>query len=144
MNDQRKRILAIFYCQNVPESDENNRRALEKRHGKSVRLFPIACSGRLDALHLLRALEDFADAAYVITCPEGACKYFEGNKRAKKRVERAMAIIESIGLERERLGIVIGSANNRKTLSEISEELMENSSGLTPSPVHRKNQALVS
>jgi len=32
----------------------------------------------------LKALEKFADAAFIITCPEGACRYFEGNHRANR------------------------------------------------------------
>lgn len=138
MSNEQKRTLALFYCQNVPESGEDNRRALEKRYGLSVRLFPIPCSGRLEILHLLRALEEFADAAYVITCPEGACRYFEGNRRARKRVERARSIIESIGLEKERLGIIIGSLKEQKTLAELSGEIMETLAGLAVSPVHEK------
>ena len=32
MTDGRKRILAIFYCQNVPESNEHDRQTLEKKY----------------------------------------------------------------------------------------------------------------
>ena len=78
MTEIDERTLALFYCQNVPGSGETERQDLELRYGKSLRLFPIPCSGRLEPLHLLRALEDFADAAYVVTCPEGLCRYFEG------------------------------------------------------------------
>ena len=130
--------MAIFYCQNVPGSSESERQELEKKYGESLRLFPMPCSGRIDSLHLLRALEEFADAAYVVTCPEGACRYFEGNIRAKKRVAFAKSVIESIGLERERLDILVGSKEEQKKLAQISEELMEKVSGLTPSPVHGK------
>ena len=137
MKAEQKRNLAIFYCQNIPESNDNDRRILEKEHGKSIRFFPIPCAGRLDYVHLLKALEEFADAAYVITCPEGACKYFEGNRRAVKRVKRAQSIVESIGLEKERLEIVMGSSDKQKNLSAFCEELVEQASVLTPSPVHR-------
>ena len=130
--------MAIFYCQNVPESSEHDRQALEKEFGAYIRLFPIPCSGRREPLHLLRALEEFADAAYVITCPEGECRYFEGNIRAKKRVERARLFIESIGLEKERLNIVTSSIGDRKTLAMFSDEIMEQVSKLSPSPVHKK------
>jgi len=134
----QRRNLAIFYCQNVPESKEHDRQALEKRYGKSIRLFPIPCSGRLDYIHLLKALEEFADAVYVITCPLGTCRYLEGNKRAVKRVQRTRSVIEDIGLEKERLDIIIGSSKEPKTLASLCEELMERASSLPPSPVHRK------
>jgi coenzyme F420-reducing hydrogenase delta subunit len=135
MPEKYKQTLALFYCQNVPESDEANRRLLEKEYGKHIRLFPLPCSGRMEPFHLLRALEEFADAAYLITCPEGACRYFEGNKRAQKRVKRTQEIISDIGLEKERVGILIESADNPRTLAELAGEILKKISGIDPSPV---------
>ena len=135
MHDSDHCTLALFYCQNVPESGEAERQALEKAYGLQIRLFPIPCSGRVEPAHLLRALEEYADAVYVIACPEGTCRYFEGNSRARKRVERTREIIAGIGLERERVGIVIGSEENPIPLSDLAREIMEKISGLGPSPV---------
>jgi coenzyme F420-reducing hydrogenase delta subunit len=136
MNDAKKPTLALFYCQNTPDCGEPERQSLEELHGKSLRLFPIPCSGRLEPLHLLRALEEYADAAHVIACPDGACRYFEGNRRAKKRVERTQWIIGSIGLEEERIGITIRSKDDRRSLAELAEVIVAMTSRLGPSPVH--------
>ncbi len=138
MTDSKDAILALFYCQNTPDSGEKERQALEEKYGKSLRLFPIPCSGRLDPLHLLRALEEFADAAYLITCPEGACRYFEGNGRAKKRVERTQWIIRSIGLEEERVGLLVRPKGDRRPLSRLAAEIVGLTATLGYSPVHRK------
>ncbi|MFC1823434.1 hydrogenase iron-sulfur subunit [Thermodesulfobacteriota bacterium] len=138
MTNEQKPRLALFYCQQTPQSGENERQSLEEKYGKNLRLFPIPCSGRLEPLHLLKALEEFADAAYVHTCPEGACRYFEGNRRAGKRVGKARSIIKGIGLEEDRLGIIIADKDNRKTLAELAEEAMELASNLPPSPVFKE------
>jgi F420-non-reducing hydrogenase iron-sulfur subunit len=136
MTKELTRTLAIFYCQNVPESGEEVRQSLEKRYGKSIRLFPMPCSGRIDIVHLLRALEEFADAVYVITCPEGTCRYLEGNKRIKKRIERAKSIIESIGLEKERLNLITPAAGDDKfSLTSFSGDIMEAAMAIPSSPV---------
>jgi len=128
------RTLALFYCHNVPGSSEADRQAIEAAHGGAIRLFPLPCSGRLDSVHLMRALETFADAAYLITCPEGTCRYFEGNVRAKTRVERTRALIESIGLEGERVGMVMESKDDPKPLSVLAQEIKERVFELRPSP----------
>jgi coenzyme F420-reducing hydrogenase delta subunit len=133
MTKEIQLTLALFYCQNVPGSKEQDRQILEKKYGKGLRLFPIPCSGRLEPVHLLRALEEFADMAYVITCPEGACRYFEGNRRAKKRVERTKAIISSIGLEAGRVGTMIGSKDRPQPLGELVEAIFEKTTQLGPS-----------
>ena len=134
MTREQQLTLALFYCQNVPKSEEAHRQSLEEEFGKSIRLFPIPCSGRLDPVHLLKALERFADAAFIITCPEGSCRYFEGNHRAKKRVERTKKILADIGLEPERAGIIIGSKEAPKTLAESAKEIFKKVSQMGPSP----------
>ena len=140
MMNEKTPVLALYYCQNTPSCDEQARQSLEERYGKSIRLFPIPCSGRLEPLHLLRALEEFADAAYIITCPEGACRYFEGNRRAQKRVERARSIISEIGLEEDRIGIITNAKEGMKTLVELVGEITDNISKIPPSPVLKQRE----
>jgi len=135
MINAKRRRLALFYCRNVPGSREKDRQALEEAWKDAISLFPMPCSGRIEPVHLLRALEEFADAAYVIACPEGACRNFEGNLRAVKRIEKTKSIIESIGLERERVGLVVCSKENPISLARLAEEIMEGISSLGPSPV---------
>lgn len=143
MEKQHNCNIAIFYCRNVPGSDEKSRIRLEKEYGSSIRFFPVVCSGRMDILHLMKALETFADAAFIITCPEGSCRYFEGNIRAIKRVEMARTIIETIGLEKERIGIITGSRTEPKTLEEQVKAILDQVKELTPSPVHVPVKAVV-
>lgn len=135
-----KFTLALFYCQNVPESSDADRQALEKSYGPRLKLFPLPCGGRLEALHLLRVLEEDADAAYIIACPEGACAYVEGNRRAVKRVEQTREIIVSIGLERERVGIVLNPMKDPKSLMKLAEQIMKKVAPLGPSPVHKRKK----
>ena len=135
MANDKKPVLALFYCQNTHTGGEEERQALEHKFDDSLRLFPIPCSGRLEPLHLLKALEDFADASYIITCPEGACRYFEGNLRANKRVDRTKEMIKSIGLEAERIGMIMGSKESPKSLTDLADEIMARLVDLPPSPV---------
>ncbi len=137
MRQERKLRLALFYCRNTPGSTERERQALEKEHGETLRLFPLPCSGRMEPLHMMKALEEFADAAYLVTCPEGACRYFEGNSRAAKRVARTGEILTSIGLEKERIGMLANSKEDSRTLALLVSEIMERIAGLGPSPVSR-------
>ncbi|OIP41287.1 MAG: hypothetical protein AUK25_06005 [Desulfobacteraceae bacterium CG2_30_51_40] len=108
---------------------------MEKRYKGSARLYPIPCSGRLDAIHLLKALEEFADGAYVVTCPHGSCRYFEGNSWAAKRLETVRRLIESIGLEGARVGMVAESSEEPIDLSILTGEFINSISKIGPSPV---------
>jgi coenzyme F420-reducing hydrogenase delta subunit len=96
--------------------------------------FP-SCGGRLEPLPLLCALEEFADAVYVITCPEGVCRYFEGNLRARKRADVAARSVSGIGLEKERVGIVVNRKDHPTSLAGLTAEIMERIKPLSASPV---------
>ncbi len=137
MSQNAKPIVAFFYCQNTPGAQDSERQALEKKYGRQIRLFPIPCGGRFEPVHVLRALEAFADAAYVITCPEGACRYFEGNLRARRRMRRAKELLASIGLERDRVGLFMRSGKGPNRLANIVEDLLREASKLPPSPVFK-------
>lgn len=135
MGRERSFRLALFYCKNTPGSTEEERQQLEKEYGGSLRLFPLPCGGRMEPLHLMKSLEEFADGAYLITCPEGSCRYFEGNARAAKRVDRTGEVLASIGLEKERVGTVANSKENPMTLSFLAARIMEKVAPLGTSPV---------
>ena len=127
--------LTIFFCQQLDPDQDVNRRALEKEIGERIRFFPLPCSGRIDPLHLMRALESGADKVYLVTCPEGTCRYREGNLRAQKRIVFTQELIEEIGLERERLELIITSAENPANIDKMARELLDREATVGPSPV---------
>jgi hypothetical protein len=53
--------------------------------------------------HVLKTLEDGADAVAVICCEEGNCHHLEGNRRCAHRLEHVGKMIEEIGLGTGRL-----------------------------------------
>ena len=128
--------FAIFFCQQLDPDQDVNRRALEKELGSRIKFFPLPCSGRIEALHLMRALEAGADKVFLVTCPIGACRYQEGNIRARKRLEFAQGLIEEIGFDRERLELVVASWPVPCSIDEIARELISREKTLTPSPLH--------
>ncbi|RJR30530.1 MAG: hydrogenase iron-sulfur subunit [Desulfobacteraceae bacterium] len=135
MEKNRKFTLALFHCHNTPGSGEKERQSLEREHEGALRLIPLPCSGRMEPLHLLKALEEFADAAYVVACPEGGCRYQEGNSRARKRVGRTAEVLSEIGLEEQRVGIVVRSGDEPESLRVLAGRLLAELDRLGPSPV---------
>ncbi|MDD5008687.1 MAG: hydrogenase iron-sulfur subunit [Syntrophorhabdaceae bacterium] len=132
--------ITIFFCQQLDTDQDKNRRSLEKELGSRIRFFPLPCSGRIDPLHLLRALESGADMVYLITCPEGACRYREGNLRAWKRVRYARKLIEEIGLEGTRIELITGTAATPVTIDEVARELLAREAVVGVSPVRNSGK----
>ncbi len=130
--------ITIFFCQQLDPGQDINRRAIEGELGDRIRFFPLPCSGRIDPLHLMRALESGADKVYLVTCPEGACRYREGNMRAGKRIAYTQGLIEEIGLERERLELIMTSASTPVTVDKLARDILAREASIGPSPVKGK------
>ena len=52
----------------------------------NVKIIQVPCTGRVDIIHLLRAIEDGADGVYVAGCLEGECHFINGNIKTRKKV----------------------------------------------------------
>ena len=128
---------AFFYCQQLDPNHDLNRRIIEKEFGSRIRFFPLPCSGRIEPLHFMRAFESGADLVFLITCPEKACRYEQGNYRAKKRLQFTKGLIKEIGLDPERLILVTAKPPLPKKIDELTRELMASAPSLGRSVLNR-------
>jgi F420-non-reducing hydrogenase iron-sulfur subunit len=107
----------------------------------SVKVIQVPCTGRVDIIHLLKAIEDGADGVYVAGCLEGECHYLSGNLKAKKRVQYVKNVLKEIGMEPERVEMFNLSAGEGPRFAEIAREMAERIKKLGPSPVNIKKAA---
>jgi len=101
----------------------------------------VPCTGRVDIIHLLKAIEDGADGVYVAGCLEGECHFINGNIKAKKRVQYVKKTLEEIGIEPERLEMFNLSAGEGTRFAEIATEMVNRIKELGPSPLKIKAAA---
>ena len=57
--------------------------AMRLQYSPNVRIIRLPCTGKVDAVVLMKAFEEGADGVFVAGCLEGQCHYLEGNLRAK-------------------------------------------------------------
>jgi coenzyme F420-reducing hydrogenase delta subunit len=126
--------MPFFFCQQLDAAQDLNRRSLEKELGPRIRFFPLPCSGRIESLHLVRALETGVDKVYVITCPEGACRHREGNTRARKRAAFAQRLVSEFGLEADRLEFMEAPAIPSPPIDQVARELLAREIRIAPLP----------
>ena len=56
----------------------------------SIKIVAVPCTGRVDSLHLIKALEDGADGVMVAGCLPGRCHFQVGILYANQRVQQRM------------------------------------------------------
>ena len=97
--------IVVLYCQQaVPRAGGLAARA-EKVEGFSLRTVMMPCSSKVQAYQLLQILDDGADGVEVVACPDAACRFLVGSRRAEKRVEYARGLLDDVGVGGDRLGI---------------------------------------
>jgi F420-non-reducing hydrogenase iron-sulfur subunit len=106
----------------------------------NVKIVQVPCTGRIDIVHLLNAIENGADGVYVAGCLEGECHYISGNIKTRKKVNYVKKTLEEIGLEPERLEMFNLSSAQGSRFSEIAIEMTEQVRKLGPSPI-KSNKA---
>lgn len=101
----------------------------------------MPCTGRVDILHLLHAIEDGADGVYVVGCLEGECHFIDGNIKARRKVNYVKGILESLGIEPDRVEMYNLSASDGPLFAKFAMEYTAKIQKLGPSPINRVQQA---
>ena len=102
---------------------------------------PIICTGKIDTTHMIEAFEKGADGILILGCPEGDCHYQDGNYEAKKRVFLLRKLLESMGIEKERIRIELSVDPEGIRIYQLVKEMTQDLAKLGPakkgSPVRK-------
>lgn len=104
----------------------------------NIKIIRVPCTGKVDVMHLLRAIQKGADGVYVVGCLEGSCHYNEGNLRARERVAHVRMLLEEIGMEGDRVRMYNLSSGEAPTFVTYAKEMTENIKTLGTNPLKGK------
>src|SRR4030042_5337756 len=102
MNEFAPKIVA-YCCNFCAFAAADLAGAMRGQYPPNVRIIRLPCTGKVDAIHLMKAFEDGADGVFVAGCLEGECHYLEGNLRAKKRVAYVKRLLAEVGMALKRV-----------------------------------------
>ena len=128
------RILA-FCCKYCAYAAADFAGSMRLSYPANIKIIQIPCTGRIDIVHLLRAIEDGADGVYVAGCLEGDCHFVTGNLRARKRVNYVKKTLQELGIEPERVEMFNLSSAMGPRFAEIANEMADRIKKLGPTPV---------
>ena len=131
MSEFEPKIVA-FCCNFCAFAAADLAGAMRLQYSPCVRIIRLPCTGKVDALHLMKALEDGADGVFVAGCLEGQCHFLEGNLRAKKRVTYVKRLLTEAGIEPERVEMYNLSSAMGGRFAEIVGEMTERITKLGP------------
>ncbi len=118
--------------------------AMRLQYPPSVRIVRLPCTGKVDAIHLMKAFEEGADGVFVAGCLEGQCHYLEGNLRARTRVAYVKRLLAEVQIEPERIDMFNLSSAMGGRFAEIVEEMTQRVKELGPANADRRQQTVES
>jgi F420-non-reducing hydrogenase iron-sulfur subunit len=106
-----------------------------KQYPTNIRIIRVMCSGRVEPLFVLSALENGADGVLITGCHIGDCHYKVGNESAQKMVEKTKEILSTLGMGSERLRLEWISASEGQRFAEIVSDFTSTLKDLGPNPL---------
>lgn len=132
MDIDYKPEITVFHC--INSFNEDDSRLLADEGVADLTFVKMACSSMVKDVFLLRAFEAGADAVVVLVCPEGHCRYVEGNLRANKRVAWVRGLLDEIGLDGRRLALFNVSGKDQDLADQAIQKTLAALKDLGPSP----------
>lgn len=127
-------VIVGFCCHYCAYTAADQAGAQRLDYPTNVKIIRVPCSGKVDVLHMLKAFEGGADGVFVAGCLEGDCHFSSGNVWAQRNVERVKQLMAEIGLETERIEMVMMSAGMGDRFAQVATEMTEKIRELGPSP----------
>lgn len=131
MNEFEPKIIA-YCCNFCAFAAADLAGAMRLQYPANVRIIKLPCTGRVDAIVLLKAFEEGADGIFVAGCLEGECHYLEGNLRAKKKVAYVKRLLGELQIEPERIEMFNLSSAMGGRFAEIVENMTDRIKKLGP------------
>jgi F420-non-reducing hydrogenase iron-sulfur subunit len=136
-NKEFEPILVGFFCNWCTATAADLAGTTRLQYPPNIRPIRTMCSGSVDAVYILRALLAGADGVLVGGCNPGDCHYVSGNFKARRRIAALKTILETLGLENDRVWLRWISAAEGQKFAVTMREFTEKIRKLGPSPFRR-------
>lgn len=127
--------IVAFLCTYCTYTAADMAGSLRLQYPSNVRVIKLLCTGKVDVLHVLSALQAGADAVMVSGCEIGDCHFLEGNLRAKERVAHAKTLLDEAGLGGGRVEMFHIGASDAPRWAEAVEFMTRRALELGPNPL---------
>ena len=106
----------------------------------NVKIIRVMCSGRVNPLFLVNALQQGADGVLISGCHPGDCHYLEGNFFARRRFTLMRNLMEHVGVDPGRVNMSWVSASEGAKFQDVVAEVVEKAKEAGPMDQFRRRR----
>lgn len=107
------------------------------KYPPNIRIIRTMCSGRVDPQFVVDAFENGADGVLIAACHLGDCHYISQNYKTYKRVNLLHKLMDSFGIEKDRLRLEFISAGEGNKFADTVIEMVDKLKELGPSALNK-------
>jgi F420-non-reducing hydrogenase iron-sulfur subunit len=132
VQDSFEPVIISFCCRWCSYAAADLAGSMRLQYPSNIRIIMVPCTGRVDDIHILNALEKGADGVFLSGCLIGDCHYLTGNVRATKRMTQLKKNLEACGVEPERVGIYYNSSAMGPQFAQTCRDFTQRIKNLGP------------
>lgn len=117
----KKPTIILFQCQYCLASGQDQY-WVEHELPANVKLIKVPCSGRIDPLYILNAVQGGADGIMVCGCRPEKCHYKEGNLHARRTLSEFRNFLDTLGYSQERFAFHWMNIDERSVIQPLIAE----------------------
>jgi len=106
----------------------------------NIKIIKVMCSGRVNPMFVINALQQGADGVLISGCHPGDCHYQSGNYLARRRMGIMRSLLEQMGIEPDRVKMTWVSAAEGRKFAQVIEEVTADIKKLGPMKQFRREQ----
>ncbi len=106
----------------------------------NLNVIRVMCSGRVNPLFVVNALQQGADGVLVSGCHPGDCHYMEGNFYARRRFGMMKELLEYVGVEPGRFNMSWVSASEGAKWKDVVGEVVDKAKEAGPFKQFRRDK----
>jgi len=130
-NDFEPNIVA-FLCNWCSYAGADLAGTSRMQYPPNVKIIRVMCSGRVNPMFVVNALQEGADGVLIGGCHPGDCHYIQGNYFTRRRMAVLKKLLEYLGFDERRVRMTWVSAAEGKKFAEVISEVTEDIKKLGP------------
>jgi len=125
MNEKFEPNIVGFLCNWCSYAGADLAGTSRIKYPPNIKVIRVMCSGRVNPLFVVNALQQGADGVLIGSCHPGECHYEQGNYLARRRFAVLKKILEYMGIDPGRVRMTWVSAAEGKKFADVVKKVTE-------------------
>ena len=132
MKDEFEPNIIAFLCNWCSYAGADLAGTSRIQYPPNVKIIRVMCSGRVNPIFVVNALQQGIDGVIISGCHPGECHYETGNYLARRRFTILKKLLEYIGIDPRRVQLAWISASEGQKFADVMKNATEEIKKLGP------------